>query len=122
MEGFTGAHYPVISAAVGSCVLVYALILDIHQVLTSLPAEAPRTPVSTGVGSGSYASPHMEGPAPHFCGQLALWSRSFIHHPLAQFLDRPYAIFTGYLSQGPHVSVGSSTLYLELPLWHFLSR
>lgn len=49
MEGFTGAHFPVISAAVGSCVLVYALILDIHQVLTSLPAEALRTPVSTGV-------------------------------------------------------------------------
>jgi hypothetical protein len=71
-----------------------------------LPAEAPRTQVSTGVRS--HASPHVEGPAPHLRGQLAFWSRSFIHHPLAQFLARPYATHTGHLSQGPHVSMESS--------------
>lgn len=50
----------------------------------------------------------MQGTAPHLRGQLAFWSRSFIHHPLAQFLDRPYATHTRHLSQGPHVFVGSS--------------
>lgn len=85
----------------------------------SLPAGALRTQVSTGVPP--IVLTHVEGPAPHFCGQLALWSRSFNHHPLAQFLDRPCAIHTGYLA-GLWDPPGPSTLYLEPPLWYFLGR
>lgn len=88
----------------------------------SISAEAPRThrfqqastPMLVLMWNGSLA--------PHFHGQL-LWSRPLLPHPLAPFLDRPYALLTWYFLQDPHVSVGFpaliTTLYLELLLWHF---
>lgn len=78
-------------------------------------SPSPPSPSITGlrfqqVSTTMLALMWKGSPAPHFCDQLALWSRSLLPHHLAPFLDRPYALL-----QGPHVSVGLPALFTLVP-------
>lgn len=100
-ERFTGAHYPVVPAPVGPLVLVY--VLWFTKLSPSLTAEDPRTQVSTGVNSQVLVLKWKVQPLTSVRSTSSLVQTIIL---LAQFLDRPYAIHTGFLSQGPYVSVG----------------